>query len=124
MANQPLKGMSRILAAWRNSLRGFKDIWKGEEAFRLEVISFAISVPLAFWIGATLFETAVLIGVVLLLLIVEVLNSAVEAVVDRIGPERHELSRIAKDLGSLAVLLTCILAAIIWMAALAQKVLA
>ena len=124
MANQPLKGVPRLIAAWRNSVQGFRDIWRNEEASRLECLALVLSVPLAFWIGSSLFQSAVLIGVVLLAIIVEVLNSAIEAAIDRIGPERHELSRIAKDLGSLAVLLSFALVVLIWAATLAEKVLA
>ena len=121
MANQPLKGMARLRAAWFNSLAGLRDIWRGEEAFRLEAIALALSVPAALWLGRDAFESALLIASVLLVLIVEVLNSAIEAVVDRIGPERHELSRIAKDLGSLAVLLSALVPGILWLAALWVK---
>lgn len=118
MANQPLKGIARLRAAFVNSMQGARDIWRGEEAFRLEVGLLIVSVPVAFWLGKDFFQTAILIGVLMALLIVEILNSAIEAVVDRIGPERHELSRIAKDLGSLAVLLACVLAGIVWLGAL------
>jgi diacylglycerol kinase (ATP) len=124
MANQPLKGMPRLQAAYRNSMRGFKDIWQGEEAFRIECVVFLLSVPCAFWIGGSVFQAALLIGAVLVLLIVEILNSAIEATIDRIGPERHELSRMAKDLGSLAVLLASGLVLLIWAAALAERVFA
>lgn len=117
MANQPLKGTARLIAAWRNSRAGLRDIWQHEEAFRLEAVVWLISVPLAFVI-ADGFRAAVLIAAGLLLLIVEVLNSAIEAVVDRIGPERHELSRMAKDLGSLAVLLATVLVGVLWLGAL------
>lgn len=117
MANQPLKGTARLIAAWRNSRAGLRDIWQHEEAFRLEAVVWLISVPLAFVI-ADGFRASVLIAAGLLLLIVEVLNSAIEAVVDRIGPERHELSRMAKDLGSLAVLLATVLVGVLWLGAL------
>ncbi|MEM7596867.1 MAG: diacylglycerol kinase [Pseudomonadota bacterium] len=120
MANQPLKGMARLAAAWRNSRAGFRDAWQGEEAFRQEVILFLLSIPAAFLIGATVFQTALLIVSMVLLLIVEILNSAIESVVDRIGPERHELSRKAKDMGSLAVLMAMLLAGILWLAAIWQ----
>ena len=122
MANQPLKGKARLIAAWRNSCAGFRDIWRGEEAFRMEMVLFGISVPVALVIAQDLFQAAVLIGAGLLLLIVEVLNSAIEAVVDRIGPERHDLSRMAKDLGSLAVLLASVLLGVLWLAAFWQWV--
>lgn len=113
-----LKGASRLKAAYRNSLAGFGDIWRGEEAFRIEVAVFALSVPAAFWLGETALSVAALIVSVLFVLIVEILNSAIEAVVDRIGPERHELSRMAKDLGSLAVLLSAFVPGLIWLAAI------
>ena len=121
MADQPLKGIPRISAAWRNSRHGFRDIWQGDEAFRIEIAALFLSVPLALWIGTGLFQSAILIGTVLILLVTEVLNSAVEAAIDRIGPERHELSRTAKDLGSLAVLLACALVALVWLAAVAER---
>ncbi len=117
MANQPLKGTARLIAAWRNSRAGLRDIWTHEEAFRMEMVIWLLSVPVAFVIAADMFQAAVLIAAGMLLLIVEVLNSAIEAVVDRIGPERHDLSRMAKDLGSLAVLLATVLLTILWVAA-------
>lgn len=120
MANQPLKGVARLSAAWHNSVAGFRDIWRGEEAFRMEMILFGLSVPVALIIADSFFQAAILIAAGLLLLIVEVLNSAIEAVVDRIGPERHDLSRMAKDLGSLAVFLASALLGILWLAALWQ----
>lgn len=110
-----------MIAAFRNSVTGFGDVWRGEEAFRLEVIVFALSIPAAFWLGDSILATVLLIVSVLLVVIVEVLNSAIEAVVDRIGSERHELSRIAKDLGSLAVLLAMLVPGIIWLGALYAK---
>ena len=85
------------------------------------MIALVLAVPLSFWLGNSLLSSGILIAVVLLVLIVEVLNSAIEAVVDRIGVERHELSRIAKDLGSLAVFLAMVLAAVFWLLALYAK---
>ncbi|MEO1285849.1 MAG: diacylglycerol kinase, partial [Pseudomonadota bacterium] len=76
--------------------------------------------PAALWLAPNLFQAALLMASVLLIVIVEVLNSAIENVVDRIGPERHDLSRKAKDLGSLAVLLAALLASVIWIAAIVQ----
>lgn len=121
MNKTPLKGLPRLKAAWYNSVIGLKDVWKNEEAFRIESIVFMFSIPTAIWLGDTPFKISILCAVVLLILIVEVLNTAVEAVVDRIGPERHELSRIAKDLGSLAVLLASVLAGLVWTAALWER---
>ncbi|MBK1634675.1 diacylglycerol kinase [Rhodovulum adriaticum] len=119
-----LKGPARLRAAFWNSLTGLRAIWRSEEAFRLEVRALALSVPLAAWLGQSLVQAVALIGAVLLIVIVEVLNTAIEAVVDRIGPEHHELSGEAKDLGSLAVLLAAILAGMIWLAVLIQRILA
>ncbi len=121
MAEQPLKGMARLRAAWHNSMTGLREVWRSEEAFRIEAIVFALSVPLAFWLGRDAFMTALLIVSVLMVLIVEVINSAIEAVVDRIGPERHELSGLAKDLGSLAVLLAAFVPGILWLGAIVAK---
>ncbi|WP_208347033.1 diacylglycerol kinase [Pseudaestuariivita rosea] len=121
MANQSLKGAARVSAAFRNSMAGFRDIWRNEEAFRIECLIFLAGIPLAFWLGSDLFMTALLIASVLLVLIVEVLNSAIEAAIDRIGLERHELSRIAKDLGSLAVLMSAFIPVLLWLSALYQK---
>ena len=118
MANQPLRGRARITAAWRNSRAGLRDIWTNEEAFRIEAVMWIVSVPLAVVVGQTLFQAALLIAAGLFLLLIEVLNSAIEAVVDRIGPERHELSRMAKDLGSLAVLIATLMLALLWGVAL------
>lgn len=114
MEKHTAKGLTRLIAAFRNSVAGFRDIWQREEAFRQEIIMLILSIPLAIWLGNSLIHMGFLIGSFLLLVIVEVLNSAIEAVVDRIGPERHELSRIAKDLGSLAVLLTSLFPLAIW----------
>jgi diacylglycerol kinase (ATP) len=117
VAAAPMSGLRRLAAAWRNSMAGLSDVWRTAEAFRLEAALLVISVPAAFWITDGALARAALIGAVLFVMIVEVLNSAIEAAIDRIGPERHEMSRMAKDLGSLAVLLAAILAGFIWIAA-------
>jgi diacylglycerol kinase (ATP) len=116
-AAQPLTGLRRLGAAWQNSMAGLSDMWRTAEAFRLEAGVLVISLPAAFWITDGALPRAALIGAVLFVMIVEVLNSAIEAAIDRIGPERHEKSRMAKDFGSLAVLLAAILAGILWIAA-------
>lgn len=102
------------------SLAGLRAGW-GETAFRQEAIAALVLVPGAFWLGRTWVETALLAGSVLLVMIVELLNTAVEAAIDRIGLERHELSKRAKDMGSAAVLLALLLAMGIWAAALVTK---
>ncbi len=96
------------------SAAGFKATWEHEEAFRQEVLLFAVTTPLAIWLGETTIEKLLLIGSMVLVLLVELLNSAVEAVVDRVGFEHHELSGRAKDIGSAAVMMSLVWAAITW----------
>ncbi|MGR9051623.1 MAG: diacylglycerol kinase [Gammaproteobacteria bacterium] len=115
MANQNAKGVKRIVNAFFFSLAGFKATWSHEEAFRQEVLLFVVCVPLALWLGDTAIEIVLLIGSVVLVLVVELLNSAVEAVVDRVGFEHHELSGRAKDIGSAAVMLSLLWAAVTWL---------
>lgn len=108
-------GVQRFTNALKYSRQGLSAAWRGEAAFREEVIALLLSIPLALWLGDTPLEQVLLIGSVLLVLIVELLNSAVEAVVDRVGEERHELAGRAKDMGSAAVLLSICLSALIWL---------
>lgn len=108
-------GLRRILSATRNSLDGFVAAFRHEDAFRQELIMAAVLVPLALWLGANGFERAVLVASVLLVLIVELLNSAVEATVDRISFENHLLAKRAKDIGSAAVMLSLATAGIVWL---------
>jgi diacylglycerol kinase (ATP) len=114
MANQNAKGLKRLVNACFFSAAGFKATWQHEEAFRQEVMLFVVTTPLAFWLGNSAIEKVLMIGSVVLVLLVELLNSAVEAVVDRVGFEHHELSGRAKDIGSAAVMLSLIWAAITW----------
>lgn len=111
------RGLGRIWHAGLISLNGLRAGW-GETAFRQEAILSAVLIPLAFWLGRSWVETAALAGSVVLVMIVELLNTAVEAAIDRIGPEWHDLSKRAKDMGSAAVLLALLLAGGIWAAAL------
>lgn len=97
------------------SAAGFKATWQHEEAFRQEVLLLIISVPTAIYLAKTSIEMLLLIGSVILVLLVELLNSVVEAAIDRIGFEHHELSGRAKDIGSAAVMLSLIWAAITWL---------
>jgi diacylglycerol kinase (ATP) len=112
--------VKRLRHAAGYSIAGLRAGW-GETAFRQETIASALLVPLAFWLGGTWVETALLAGSVLLVMIVELLNTAIETVVDRIGPEWHELSRRAKDMGSAAVLLSLLLCSGVWLTALYQR---
>ena len=105
---------SRLARALGHSLRGIRAVYKSEAAFRLEVLVAVVLVPIGFWLGADGTERALLIGTVLLVMLVELINSGIEAVVDRIGGERHELSGRAKDAGSAAVLFALINAAVVW----------
>ncbi len=88
--------------------------WKGEEAFRVELILALFLLPLGFYLGETRVEKLLLVGTVFLVLLIELLNSAVESVVDRVGSEQHELSGRAKDQGSAAVLLSFVLLVSVW----------
>lgn len=113
-------GLSRILHAGGYSIAGLKAGW-GETAFRQEAILAIFMLPIAFWLGRNWIEIALLAGTVLLVMIVELLNTGIETAIDRIGPEWHELSKRAKDMGSAAVLLSLLLCAGVWAAALWQK---
>ena len=110
------KGLNRVWHAAGYSLAGLRAGW-GETAFRQEAVAAVFLVPLAFWLGRTWVEVALLAGSVIALMVVELLNTAVETAIDRIGPEWHDLSKRAKDMGSAAVLLTLLLAIGIWVAA-------
>ena len=114
MANQNAKGFKRLINACFFSAAGFKATWTHEEAFRQEVILFVISTPIAIWLGQSTIEKLLLIGSIVLVMLVELLNSAVEAVVDRVGFEHHELSGRAKDIGSAAVMMSLAWAGITW----------
>jgi diacylglycerol kinase (ATP) len=107
-------GVQRLLRAFRNSWNGLKGVLRAEQAFQQELALAVVLVPLAFWLGRTKVERALLISSVLLLLLTELVNSAIETVVDRIGLERHELSGLAKDIGSSAVLLSFVNLCVVW----------
>ena len=111
------KGLSRVWHAGLYSLAGLRAGWR-EPAFRQEAILAIVLVPLSFWLGRNWVEVTVLAGSVLLVMIVELLNTGIETVVDRIGPEWHALSKRAKDMGSAAVLLSLLIAGGAWLAAL------
>lgn len=114
-------GFSRIFHAGGYSMQGLQAGW-GETAFRQEAIAALVLVPVAFWLGRSWVETALLAGSVLIVMIVELLNTGIETAIDRIGPEWHALSKRAKDMGSAAVLLSLLLCGGIWAAALWQRV--
>ena len=107
-------GAMRLWLATVNSARGLKQCYRSEAAFRQEVWASVVLLPLALWLGRSGVERALLVGSVLVVLIVELLNTAVEVVVDRVGIERHPLSGFAKDLGSSAVLFGLLLVILTW----------
>ncbi len=106
--------IAHILNAFIWSMAGIKAAWKNEQAFRWEAAIVLLMMPVGLWLGRTAVEWALLIASAMSILITELLNSAVEAVVDRIGPERHELSKRAKDMGSAAAFISMITAAVVW----------
>lgn len=110
------KGLSRLLHAAGYSLQGLAAGW-GEPAFRQEALAAVVLLPLAFLIGKDWVEVALLSGSVLVVMVVELLNTAIEACIDRIGPEWHDLSKRAKDMGSAAVLLSLLFCCGVWAAA-------
>lgn len=111
------RGLSRMWHATLYSIAGLKAGW-GETAFRQEAIAAIVLLPAAFWVGRDWTEVALLAGSVLVVMIVELLNTGIETAIDRIGPEWHDLSKRAKDMGSAAVMLSLVLAGGIWLAAL------
>ena len=122
--NNPHKGrtgLDRIVRAAGYSLQGLSAALRHESAFRQEAALAVVMLPAAFWVGRSWVEVTLLAGSVVLVLIVELMNSAVEAVVDRVSLELHELSKRAKDIGSAAVLLALLLCAGIWAAAVWQR---
>lgn len=116
-AQKQRSGLSRVWHAFGYSLAGLRAGW-GETAFRQEAIAAIVLVPAAFWIGQTWVEVALLAGAVMMVMVVELLNTGIETAIDRIGPEWHDLSKRAKDMGSAAVLLSLVVCAGIWVAAL------
>jgi diacylglycerol kinase (ATP) len=108
------KGLVRIIHAFFNSVAGLQDAWRNESAFRQEVLLAAILVPIACLVHVSNAERAILIGSVLLVMIVELLNTGVEAAIDRISFDHHSLSKRAKDIGSAAVFVSLVLCAIVW----------
>lgn len=109
------RGVTHLFQALRWSFLGLAAAFRHEEAFRQELVACVIMIPLGFWLGDSGTERALLIGSLVTVLFVELLNSAVEAAIDRIGEERHPLSGRAKDLGSAAVFLSLINAGAIWL---------
>jgi diacylglycerol kinase (ATP) len=121
VANRSAKGLQRIINAFGFSMAGLRSCFRHEEAFRQEVLVAMVMVPLGVWLGRDGPERAALVGSVILVLIVELLNSAIEASVDRVGMERHRLSKRAKDIASAAVFLSIVFALAVWVLVLAPQ---
>jgi len=115
------QGLTRIVRAFGYSLQGFRDCYRHEAAFRQEVLAAIALIPLALWLGDNGVERALLVGSWLLVMVVELLNSAIETTVDRFGPEHHKLSGRAKDIGSASVLASISLAVVVWALVLLPK---
>ena len=120
-AQKSRKGLNRAWHAAGYSIEGLKAGWH-ETAFRQEALAALVLVPLAFWLGKSWVEVALLAGSVVIVMIVELLNTGIETAIDRIGPEWHDLSKRAKDMGSAAVLLALLLCGGIWVAAIVQRI--
>lgn len=121
-AQKQRRGLDRVWHAFGYSLAGLRAGW-GETAFRQEALLALVLVPTAFWLGRTWLETAVLVAVVIAVMVVELLNTGIETAIDRIGPEWHQLSKRAKDMGSAAVLLSLLLCGGVWAAAVYHRLL-
>lgn len=114
MAKPGATGLSRVINATGYSMKGLSSAWRHEAAFRQELLLMIVLTPLAFVVGKELLQTLFLLVLAWLIVVVEILNSAIEAVVDRIGHEHHELSGQAKDLGSAAVFITLMMNLVAW----------
>jgi diacylglycerol kinase (ATP) len=112
--------LNRVWHALGYSLAGLRAGWY-ETAFRQEAVASIVLIPAAFWLGSSWVETVLLAGTVMIVMIVELLNTGIETAIDRIGPEWHDLSKRAKDMGSAAVLLSLLLCAGTWAMALIQR---
>jgi diacylglycerol kinase (ATP) len=115
------RGFTRLFRAFAATNKGLIGAYREEAAFRQELAFAVIAIPLGLWLGHNGVERALLVAPVLLILIVELLNSAVEAVVDRVGLERHELAGLAKDLGSAAVFMAFVLLSAVWLLVLLDR---
>lgn len=114
-------GLTRVLFAARNSAAGLAAAWRHESAFRQEIVLSLLLLPAALWLGTGWVERSLLMGTVVLVLVTELLNSGIEATVDRVSMDLHELSKRAKDFGSAAVMLALLLCGGVWASALAAK---
>lgn len=117
----PYRGWRRLVGAARYSWQGLQAAWQGEAAFRQEVWALAVLVPVAIWLACTPLEFVLLVGVWLWVIVVELLNSAIETLVDRIDADYHPLAGRCKDMASAAVLLSIVVATMVWIAMIWEK---
>ena len=110
----PKTGIPRLIAATGYSIAGLRAAFATEEAFRFEILVFIVMAPLGLWLGETSVEKVLLVGSLVLVLLVELLNTAIEAIVDRVSHDYHELSAVAKDIGSAIVMLSLFLVLFTW----------
>lgn len=114
-------GFTHLFNATRFSMRGLREAFRRESAFRQELALLLILIPAGVWLATSVVQFALLIAVCLLVLVVELLNSGIEAAIDRIGLGHHEISGLAKDYGSAAVMVSLVLAALVWLALLYER---
>jgi diacylglycerol kinase (ATP) len=114
MAKPGNTGFRRVVNATLYSVAGLRSAWRSEAAFRQECVTVILLIPVAFWLGQNAVERALLLSSCVLVIIVELLNTAIESVVDRVGTDHHELSGRAKDAGSAAVFMSIALALLVW----------
>lgn len=118
MSSAGINPLEHLINATRYSCQGLRHAWANEAAFRYEIYVLAVALPAAWFLGKSAVERALLIGSVLLVVVVELINSAIETTVDRVSKDRHELSGHAKDLASAAVFASIVLAASVWLVVL------
>lgn len=121
MAKPGHTGIRRLIFALGYSIKGLSAAWRHESAFRQELALLVLAIPFALWLARDPLQLALLVASLLLVLVVELMNSAIEAAVDRVGDDDHPLSARAKDLGSAAVLVTLVLGAVVWGAILREN---
>ena len=115
MSNYDIGLLQHLINATRYSFQGLRHAWANQAAFRYEICVLAVALPAAWLLGKSAVERGLLMGSVLVVVVVELMNSAIETTVDRVGKEHHELSGRAKDLGSAAVFMSILLAAVVWL---------
>ena len=109
-----IRSIRALTRAFRYSMAGLKAAWRSEEAFRTEVLLLVLVIPAGLWLGISGAQKALLIGVYFIVIVVELINSAIESLVDRMGPDHHVLAGRAKDLGSAAVFVSLLTVAVTW----------